>query len=192
MKKIKKIGPYILLSSKEVYKNKWICVQEDKVIHANGKKGIFGIVNMKAGSTILAINDAGEVYLVEEYNYGIKQNSIYLISGGLEKKETPLATAKRELKEEVGLEAKKWINLGVINPFSTVINSPNYMFLALGIKKGKSHLDDEEILKVIKKPFYEVVEMVMENKITHGASCTAILKAYKYFKDQDKYKIKKP
>ena len=105
-------SPFKLLASREVYQNHWIRVREDKVIRPGGKEGIFGVIEMKGGCTILAMNKQGQVYLASEFKYGIKKRSIELISGGFDRNEKPLAAAKRELQDEAGLEAEKWIFLG--------------------------------------------------------------------------------
>lgn len=176
-------GPYEILSSKKVYSNPWIKVREDRVIYPSGKEGIFGVIEMKIGSTVLAMNDKNEVYLVKEYKYAIKRDSIELMSGGLDDEESPLDAAKRELKEETGLEADKWVNLGVVDPFTTVIKSPNYMFLAFGVREGEQHTEERENIQVVKVPFQRAVEMVVNSEITHSASCVCILKAEKYLRD---------
>ncbi len=179
------LGPYKVKSSRVVYKNPWIKVREDKVINISGNDGIFGVVEMKAGSTVLAVNNLFEVYLVKEYKYGIERDSIELMSGGLDKGETPLEAAKRELKEEIGIVAKEWIDLGVVDPFTTVVHSPNYMFLARNIEEGTSSPDEEEKIKIIKVNFMKAVEMVIQSEITHSASCVCILKAYNYLKEKN-------
>ncbi len=179
-------GLYKILSSKKIYSNPWIKVREDRVIYPSGKEGIFGIIEMKAGSTVLAMNDKKEVYLVKEYKYAIKKNSIELMSGGLDGKESPLDAAKRELKEETGLEADKWVNLGVVDPFTTIIKSPNHMFLALGIWEGERHKEERENIQVVKVPFQRAVEMVINSEITHSASCVCILKAEKFLNKKTK------
>jgi 8-oxo-dGTP pyrophosphatase MutT (NUDIX family) len=176
---------YKILSSKNVYTNPWIKVREDKVIRPGGKEGIFGVVKMKAGSTVLAINSKKEVYLIKEYKYAIQRDSIELMSGGLDNNELPLEAAKRELKEETGLEAKDWIDMGVVDPFTTIISSSNYMFLALDVKKGKQELEEGERIQIVKYPFKKVIEMVMSNKITHSASCVCILKAARYLEEKE-------
>jgi 8-oxo-dGTP pyrophosphatase MutT (NUDIX family) len=176
---------YKILSSKNVYTNQWIKVREDKVIRPGGIEGIFGVVEMKAGSTVLAINSKKEAYLIKEYKYAIQRDSVELMSGGLDNNESPLEAAKRELKEETGLEAEEWVDLGVVDPFTTIINSSNYMFLALDAKKGKQDPEEGERIQVVKYPFKEVIEMVMSNKITHSASCVCILKAARYLEDND-------
>lgn len=186
MAKIIKKGPYKVLASRDVYSNSWISVREDRVIQPGGTKGIFGVIGIKSGSTVLALNDKNEVYLVNEYKYGIERNSIELMSGALEADESPLDAAKRELKEELGLKANKWIYLGVVDPFTTLVRSPNYMFLALGIKEGKQCLDVGETLKILKLPFSQVFDMVMQSEITHSASCVLTLKAARYFQQHKK------
>ncbi|MFA5925353.1 MAG: NUDIX hydrolase [Parcubacteria group bacterium] len=178
MKKI-----YKILSSKNIYINPWIKVREDKVIQPGGKEGIFGVVEMKAGSTVLALNSKNEAYLIKEYKYAIERESIELVSGGLDGNETALDAAKRELKEETGIDAGRWIDLGVVDPFTTVIKSPNHMFLALDIKEGRQFLEEGERLKVMKHPFEEVIRMVMDSEITHSASCACILKAARYLEE---------
>jgi 8-oxo-dGTP pyrophosphatase MutT (NUDIX family) len=173
-------GPYTVLSSRNAYENPWLIVREDKVIRPGGKEGYFGIIEMKAGASVLALNSQHEVYLVSEYKYGIERDSIELMSGALEPDETPLDAAKRELKEELGLEADEWIDLGVVDPFTTAVHSPNYMFLAMGIQEGEPTPEDGEVLEIIKTRFSEAIEMVMRSEITHAASCVLILKAERY------------
>lgn len=179
---------YQLIGSRPIYENPWIHVREDKVIFPNGNDGIFGIVEMKTGSTVLAINDQNIAYLVKEYKYGIGKESIELVSGGLDGLETPLEGAKRELKEEVGLEAAKWIDLKMVDPFTTIVHAPNHMFLALEVNESTPCPEEWEKLEVIKVPFEKVVKMVMNGEITHSASCVCILKAEKILqeiKDKD-------
>lgn len=173
-------GPFEFLSRRAVYSNPWLQVLEDRVVLPDGRDGYFGVVQMKPGSTVLAISDDGYAYLVKEYKYAVERDSLELMSGGLENEETPLEAARRELKEETGLEARQWIDLGVVDPFTTLINSPNYLFLALGVEEGEQACDGSEVLEVLKVPFREAVEMVMRSQIRHGASCVLILKAQAY------------
>lgn len=175
-------GPYEVLSSRNVYENPWLSVREDQVIRPGGKQGYFGIIEMKAGATVLALTPENEVYLVSEYKYGIERDSIELMSGALERDETPLGAARRELKEELGLEADEWIDLGVVDPFTTAVRSPNYMFLAKGVHEGDQKPDEGEVLEILKTPFAEVIDMVMRSEITHSASCVLILKADRYLR----------
>jgi hypothetical protein len=59
------MNPFKLLSTNTVYKNPWISVREDKVIRPGGKEGIFGIIEMIPGSSVLPVDNTGNVLLVK-------------------------------------------------------------------------------------------------------------------------------
>lgn len=174
MPKSQKKGPFQLTGSKSVYQNPWISVREDTVVRPDGKKGVFGVVEMVEGSTVLALDSDGTAYLTREYKYGLGGDSLEVISGGIDEGETPLVAAKRELQEELGLTANKWTSLGYINPFTTVVRSRNHLFLAQELTKGTAA--EDELLEVTKVPFSVAIAKVLDSSISHGATCVTILK----------------
>lgn len=177
-------GPWKIKSSKIKYKNPWIKIREDQASGTNGKNSIFGIVEMVAGVSVLPIDKEGYVYLTKEFRYAIEQDSIEVTGGALDKNESPLDAGKRELKEELGIEAEEWINLGTINPFTMVIKSPATLFLAKKISFSKSNPDENEKIDIIKIKFKKALKMVMNGQITHSPSCALILKAAIYLKNK--------
>lgn len=177
---MKKNGPWTIKESSEKYENPWIRVREDKVIRPDGKDGIFGVVEMLSGVSVLPLDDDGFVYLTEEFHYAIGKNSIETISGGIDENEGSLQAAKRELEEEAGIQADEWIDLGEVNPFTTVVKSPATLYLARKLKFGEAKPEETEQIKIRKIKFEEAVKMVVESKITHGPSCVLILKAARH------------
>ena len=172
----KRKGPWIVTDSKTVYQNPWIKVREDKVIRPDKKPGIFGVIEQKGGISVIPMDAQGNIYLTREYHYAVERITTEAISGGIDGKESKLRAAKRELKEETGLVAKKWTYLGIIDPFTTILVSPNHMYLAEDLAHGKSEQEGTEQIRVIKITFAKAVKMVMNSEITHGASSVAILK----------------
>ena len=175
---MKKRGPFKVTRTKVVYRNPWIEVREDSVVRPGGKKGLFGVVTMVPGNSILPLDQEGYVYLTKEYKYGVGRVTIEVISGAIDKGENRLESAKRELKEETGFIASKWTYLGVVDPFTTVVVSPNHLYLAERLERKKA--DSEELLRVIRVPFETAHRWVLESKITHSASVALILKAVEY------------
>lgn len=176
-------GPFRVLGSRQIYSNPWFRVREDDVIHPGGMRRPFGVIEMKSGASVLAVNDAHEVYLVSEFKYAAGRETLEAMSGGIEPDEDALAAARRELREEGGLDAARWTGLGVIDPFTTVLHSPNYMFLAQGITEGEPSPDEGELVRVRKLPLAEAVAMVWAGSITHAATCVMLLKTAKLLLD---------
>ncbi len=175
-------GPWTINESIPKYKNPWIDVREDQVIRPDGKPGIFGVVTMKGGVSVLPLDENGFVYLTQEFHYAVGEETIEVVSGGIDEGETPLQAAKRELVEELGIEATEWTDLGLVNPFTAVVYSPANLFLAQNLSFSKSNQEGTETIKLVKVKLEEAVHMVMESKITHGPSCVLILKAKNYLK----------
>jgi ADP-ribose pyrophosphatase len=172
----KKYGPWIIQKSAQKYKNPWIEVREDHVSGPCGERSVFGVVNMKEGVSVLPMDEAEDVYLTEEFHYAIGRNSIETVSGGIDGDEMPLEAAKRELLEELGITASEWTPLGVLNPFTTVIQSPSHLFLARKLEFSEPHPETNEKIRTYKTGFQKALKMVMESEITHGPSCVLILK----------------
>lgn len=179
---MKRNGDFIIKKSVRKYKNQWIEVIEEKVIRPDGKDGLFGIVKAVDGISVLPIDEEGFVYLVDEFHYALGKNDMETISGGREKNEDYLVAAKRELKEETGIGAEEWIDLGITEPLTTFVNCPQKLFLDKKLKFSKSAPEESEDIKVVKIKFEKAVQMAMKSEIMHAPSCVLILRAEKYLK----------
>jgi 8-oxo-dGTP pyrophosphatase MutT (NUDIX family) len=174
------VGPYTVLHSKPIYENPWIKVREDRVERLGGEESTFGVVTMKPGVSVLPMDEAGEVYLAREFKYGVGDSTLEAISGAIESGENPEQAGLRELGEEAGLVAAEWVDMGMINPFTTVVNSPNHMFLVRDLSERSRGLDAGEHIEIVKMPFDDALQAVLDGTITHGASCVLILKTQIY------------
>lgn len=172
------INPWKKLSEKVIYDNPWINVQEHQVINPSGGKGIYGKVSFKNKAIgIIPIDESGNTWLVGQYRYTLREYSWEIPMGGGPLKEDILVAAKRELKEETGLTAEKWINIMRIHTSNSVTDEEGFIFLAQELTYGETEFEDTEDLEIWKLPFSEAVDMVMEGKITDSLSIAGILKA---------------
>lgn len=178
-------GPWEVLRSNDIYKDAWIDVRVDDVIRPDGKPGTHSVVGIRPGVSVVLLDDDDYVYLTEEFHYGVGRTTLEVVSGGIDDGEEPLAGAQRESREELGIRAREWTHLGTFDPFTTMISSPTQLYLARGLSFGESAPEGCERIRCVKVPFVEAVEMVMDSRITHGPSCTVILKS-RLFLDRER------
>ena len=175
---IRRKGPWTVEGSAEVYRTPWVEVAEDKVIGPDGTRGVFTTVRMRPGVSVLALDEDGFAHLTVEYRYAVERESVEVVSGGIDEGETPLAAARRELREELGITAREWSDLGAVDPFTSVVLSPARLFLARALTHAGHEREGTEVIRALRAPLPEAVRMVTVGEITHGPSCVLILKAH--------------
>ncbi|MGA3344733.1 MAG: NUDIX hydrolase [Terracidiphilus sp.] len=132
------------LSSREVYRNHWLRVREDRILRSNGVEGIYGVVEKDDAAIILPI-DRGRIWLVEQFRYTIQERALELPQGGWEMEiESPEELARGELKEETGLEAAEMIRLGELWVSYGFARQKQHVFLATGLTETARKPDAEE------------------------------------------------
>jgi 8-oxo-dGTP pyrophosphatase MutT (NUDIX family) len=168
-------NPWKTLSSKTVYENAWIKVREDAVVCPDGSKGIYGVVETRIATGVVAMTPENEIFLVGQYRYPLDSYSWEIIEGGSDPQESPLQAAKRELKEEAGIVASQWEQLGGVVHLSNCHSSEEgYIFLAKDLEFFEAEPDATEILKIKKLPLSEALEMLDSGVITDGMSVIAL------------------
>lgn len=180
-----KKGQWTVLESAEVYRTPWVDVVEDKVIRPDGTHGIFTTVRLKPGVSVLALDEEGFAHLTVEYRYAVERESVEVVSGGVEEGETPPGAARRELREELGITAREWTDLGPVDPLTSMLLSPTRLFLARGLTHAAHEREGTEVIRALRVPLSEAVRMVTGGEITHGPSCVLILKAHLHLSNGD-------
>lgn len=175
-------NPWKTISGKYIYKNSWINLREDQVISPSGKPGIYSVVEAHPAIGIVPLTENLETYLVGQYRYTIDTYSWEIPEGGGKPGETNIKAAKRELKEETGLTAKKWTPLGELYTSNCFTNEIGYIFLAEILQQGNPQPDHTEDLKIKKLKFIDAVEMVKNFEIKDALAIIGILRVYEYLK----------
>lgn len=169
-------NPWKTLSSEVKYKNPWITVREDQVIRPDGKPGIYGVVETRVATGVLALDDDDALYLVGQYRYPLDFYSWEIIEGGAELDEDPLEACKRELQEEAGLVASHWEPLGHEIHLSNCHSAERgFLYVARGLEHVGAAPEGTEELQIKKVPWKQALAMVTSGEITDAISIMAIL-----------------
>jgi 8-oxo-dGTP pyrophosphatase MutT (NUDIX family) len=164
------------LSSKVIYDNPWMTVVEDRVINPSGGQNDYGHIRFKTRAVaIIPLDDAGNTWLVGQDRYTLGEYSWEVPMGGAPKGEDALAAAKRELKEETGLEAEHWTEILRLHTSNSITDEEGFAYVAKGLQQGETGFEKTENIEVRKLPLTEAVAMAQNGEITDAISVAALL-----------------
>jgi 8-oxo-dGTP pyrophosphatase MutT (NUDIX family) len=131
---------------------------------------------IKRANTVLVIPTIGNKIIITHQEQPDKPKYFSLLGGRGEKEEQPLATAKRELKEESGLESDDWELYAIYDNFSK-FDWEIYTYIARDCKKvSHQRLDPGEKITLLEVSFNEFIDMHTQDGFWGGEMTIDILK----------------
>ncbi|MFN8521730.1 MAG: NUDIX hydrolase [Chloroflexota bacterium] len=159
-------------------------MREDAVIRPDGSPGIYGVVDMK-GWAIAAVplTAEGDTLLVGQHRYTLDFYSWEVPMGGGDKALLPLDGARRELREETGIQAARWTYLGESHLSNSVCTEIGLVYLAEDLTFGEAEPEATEDLRLWRLPFSDALEMAMTGQITDALSIVALARIDLFLRD---------
>ncbi len=165
------------ISQKYIFNGRIINLRVDDITLPNGEPAIREVVEHPGGVGVLALDENYNVICVRQYRYPYSEVTLEIPAGKKDKGEEPLICGMRELKEETGITAERFIPLGRVYPTPGYVDEVIHLFLALGLQKGECNPDEDEFVETEWIPLDTLVEMCIDDKITDAKTQTAVLKA---------------
>jgi|SRR5271167_4058635 len=167
-----------VLSSKTVFHGRIFSVTSDRVREPGGIVVQRDIVRHGGSVVILAVDDAGaepQILLERQYRYAADAVLWELPAGSIDRRESPLAGAKRELLEETGYRAKKWSRALRFYPSPGFVDETMTIYLARGLTPGPARPEEDEFIACRLLPLSRALEMVLSGSIRDGKTVAGVL-----------------
>ncbi len=154
-----------IVSSKEVLQNKLFRIVDEIATDSSGFEIHRFIVRHPGSAVMMPVDEKDRVLLVKQFRLPAERDLWELPAGRLDPGESPLQAAKRELREETGLKAKKWIKLVSFWPSPGYVDEKMNVFLALDLMQGPQHTMPDERIETRWFSRAEIKNMIRAGKV---------------------------
>jgi len=182
MNELERLGE-VKVSGKDIFDGFVLHVKKDIIKLPNGKEASREVIRHIGAVCVVPVTDDNKVIVERQFRYPVNRVITEIPAGKLDSAdEDRFEAIKRELREETGYTADEWTDLGEYLPAPAYSDERITMYMARGLHKGETDLDEDEFLDVMEVPIDELVEDIMNGKISDGKTQVAILKAFTMLK----------
>lgn len=126
---------------------------------------------------IVPVSALGELVLERQYRAAVQRWLIEFPAGTIEPGEEPLACAKRELAEEVGLKAMQWHSLGTLLPAPGFCDEVQHLFVAKDLSSVAENRDEDEIIETLRLNPVDFKQQILSGEVNDSKTVAAFYQA---------------
>jgi ADP-ribose pyrophosphatase len=157
-----------------LYKFKKFSVKKERQTLPNGHIGEYSTV-LHGGASVIIPVIGKRVVIIKEYRHSVRKWIYALPAGSINKGESPMACARRELEEETGYRASRMKKVFETYASPGISNEKDYFFIAEGLRKTTQHLEAGEMIKVLEVEIDEAVRLLEKGVFVASSAMQGIL-----------------
>jgi ADP-ribose pyrophosphatase len=164
-----------VLDSKLLYSGPIFGVRRDRVLEPGGIESTRDVVTHSGSVVVMPIFPNGDVLLIRQYRHSVKTFLWELVAGRIERGESALSAAKRELRDETGYRARRYYKLLHLFPTPGFLSEYLDLFAAEGLTPGAATPEaDEQITSRRVKPA-ELERLIRAGEMEDAKSVAGLL-----------------
>lgn len=171
-----------ILAQEIVAQSRLFKVEQLQLRFSNGEERTYE--RMRGGNRgavmVIACPDPEHFYLVREYCAGTHDYQLGFPKGLIDPGEDVLTAANRELKEEIGFGAERFIQLKSLALAPGYFNATMHLVLAFDLYAERLIGDEPEPLELVIWPRQQATALLQQVDFTEARSVAALLLAQQY------------
>src|SRR5690348_11514993 len=167
------------LKSERVYATPIFDLHLHQRSHPGRGEHDFFVIEAPAWINIIPITSANEVVMVRQFRHGIGDFTLEIPGGMVDPEDpSPLAAARREMREECGYDSEDVVALGRVHPNPAIQPNHCYSFVARNVRRvRRRRLEGSEETEVVRVALKDVKRLIATEKITHAL----VIAAFSFF-----------
>lgn len=163
------------MSSRTLYSGRVFGVRRDQVIEPGGVEATRDVVVHPGSVVVMPVFPGGRVLLIRQYRHSVGCFLWELVAGRIDRGESPLTAARRELAEETGYTARRYRKLMDLFPTPGFVTERMVVFAAEGLREGQARPEEDERITSCIVKLREAEKWIRSGKIRDAKSVAAIL-----------------
>jgi len=168
--------------TKTIYKGRVLDLTLEEARLPNGQVVNLEMIRHPGAAAVVPVREDGRVVMIRQYRHAAGGTIYEIPAGRLDGGEAPIDCAKRELREEAGCEAARWVKLGAIFTTPGFTDEKIHLFLAEDLTPVPQDLEKDEVIEVVEHPLAELTGMIARGMVIDGKTICALMLAYFHFK----------
>ena len=161
----------------QIYKGIIVDLRRERVVLPNGVAVTLEVVRHPGASAVVALDEHEHVVLVRQYRHAAGGFIWEIPAGKLDPGEPPDSCARRELREEAGLDAAEMTPLGMIFTAPGFCDEQIHLFLARHLTAVEQQLEADEVLTIERVPLRQALAMIRSGAIHDAKSIAGLFHA---------------
>ena len=138
------------ISTTKIFEGLFLNLYKDDVLTVDNQKSVREYFKHPGAVAVLPFLDEEKLLIERQWRFPIKQEIFEFPAGKIERGESPIVTAKRELLEETGYSAKSWCKLGELLPVPAYSDEKIFLFCAKNlIREGEQNTEPGECINLV-------------------------------------------
>ena len=150
-------------------------LHRDEVLFPDGRRASFEVIRHGGTVAILPQEANGDFLFVRQYRHAVQSMLLEIPAGRLESGENPLECAQREIREEIGMAAAQWQDMGSFLWAPGYSNEVISLFFAYDLSPESLPQDDDEEIEIVRISPADALEQLQRGQITDAKTALALM-----------------